>query len=71
MQTNHMLRCTICKSGTAMVEGEEDCYRQPFDCLKFSDDWKMWSFRSLRGSFQCGHAWDSKRDSNTWRITPT
>ena len=24
MQTNHMLRCTICKSGTAMVEGEED-----------------------------------------------
>jgi hypothetical protein len=23
MQTNHMLRCTICKSGTAMVEGEE------------------------------------------------
>eukprot|EP00434_Breviolum_minutum_P041327 symbB.v1.2.036765.t1/scaffold5262.1/size29222/2 len=24
MQTNHMLRCTICKSGTAMVEGEEN-----------------------------------------------
>ena len=23
IQTNHMLRCTICKSGTAMVEGEE------------------------------------------------
>ena len=37
------------------------CYRQPFDCLKFSDDWKMWSFRSLRGSFQCGPAWDPKK----------
>jgi len=24
MQTNHLLRCTICKSGTALVEGEED-----------------------------------------------
>mmetsp|Transcript_19751 Transcript_19751/g.31526 ORF Transcript_19751/g.31526 Transcript_19751/m.31526 type:complete len:359 (-) Transcript_19751:51-1127(-) len=24
MQTNHMLRCTICKSGTAMVAGEEN-----------------------------------------------
>lgn len=24
MQTNHMLRCTICKSGTALVEGEEN-----------------------------------------------
>eukprot|EP00439_Symbiodinium_sp_Y106_P062948 s1935_g9.t1 len=24
IQTNHMLRCTICKSGTAMVEGEEN-----------------------------------------------
>jgi len=24
MQTNHLLRCTICKSGTAVVPGEED-----------------------------------------------
>merc|ERR1719487_208 len=24
MQTNHLLRCTICKSGTAVVAGEED-----------------------------------------------
>jgi len=24
MQTNHLLRCTICKSGTALVAGEED-----------------------------------------------
>eukprot|EP00440_Ansanella_granifera_P040616 gb/GFBE01044051.1/.p1 GENE.gb/GFBE01044051.1/~~gb/GFBE01044051.1/.p1 ORF type:complete len:399 (+),score=58.83 gb/GFBE01044051.1/:1-1197(+) len=24
MQTNHMLRCTICKSGTALVDGEEN-----------------------------------------------
>ncbi|CAJ1447601.1 unnamed protein product [Effrenium voratum] len=24
MQTSHMLRCTICKSGTALVEGEEN-----------------------------------------------
>lgn len=46
MQTNHMLRCTICKSGTAMVEGEED---PPLTRSAFcqTDDGRLGSFHGM------------------------